>query len=85
MGEEPEEQREGSAENKARDDGKVESGVFAAMDDIAGETAKTKRELAAEVKEGADKDEENAENEESAAEFAEGVHERDCRRNEIKK
>jgi len=85
MREEPEEQRKCGAEDKAGDDGKVEGGVFAAADDIAGETAKTKRELAAEVEESTEENKEPAEEEESAAEFAEGVHEKYCRRNEIKK
>ena len=43
MGEEPEEERECRAENEAGDDGKIESGVFAAMDDVAGEFAEAKR------------------------------------------
>jgi len=59
--------------------------VFAAVDDVARETAEAQGELAAKVKESADNDQEDAKNEEHAAEFAEGVHERDSRRNEAKK
>jgi hypothetical protein len=70
----PEKEREGGAEYEAGDDGKVESGVFAAMDDIARETAEAQREFSAEVKQSADKDEESAENEDGAAQFAKGVH-----------
>jgi hypothetical protein len=54
VGEEPEKKREDRAEEQASDDGKVKSRVFAAMDDVAGKFSKTKRELAAEVKESAD-------------------------------
>ena len=59
--------------------------MFAAVDDVARQAAKAKGELAAKVKERAEEDQEDAENEEHAAEFAEGVHDRDSRRNEAKK
>jgi hypothetical protein len=48
--------------------------VFAAVDDIAGEAAEAEGELSAKVKKTANKDEESAENEEGAAEFAKRVH-----------
>jgi len=70
----PEEEREGGAEEETRDDGEVEGGVFAAMDDVAGEAAEAEGEFASDVKKGADRDEESAENEEGAAEFAKRVH-----------
>jgi len=85
MGEEPEEERKAKAEEEACDDGEIESGVLAAVDDVAGKAAEAKRELAAEVEKSADKDEEGAENEESAAEFTDGIHQRDCMRNEAEK
>ena len=85
MSKEPKEQRESGAEDEAGDDGKVEGRVFAAVDDVARETAEAQGELAAKVKESADNDQEDAKNEEHTAEFAEGVHERDSRRNEAKK
>jgi hypothetical protein len=85
MGEEPEEQRKCGAEDKAGDDRKVEGGVFAAVDDIAGETAEAEWKPAAEVKKGAYDNEEAAEEEESAAEFAKRVRKKDCRRNEVEK
>ena len=85
MGVEPEEQRESGAEDEAGDDGKVEGGVFAAVDDVARQAAKAQGELAAKVKESAENDQEDAQNEEHTAKFAEGVHERDSRRNEAKK
>ena len=74
MREEPEEEREDSAEEEAGDDREVEGGVFAAVDDVAGEAAEAQWEFSAEVKQSADKDQEGAENEEGAAEFAEGIH-----------
>ena len=74
MREEPEEQRECGAEEEAGDDGKVERGVFAAVDDVAGKFSQAERELCAKVKKSANKDEESAENEEGAAEFAKRVH-----------
>jgi hypothetical protein len=75
MSKKPEEERKAEAENEAGDDGEVESGVFAAVNDVAGKAAEAQREFSAEVKQSADEDQEGAENEESAAEFAEGIHE----------
>jgi hypothetical protein len=74
MGEEPEKQREKGAEEQAGNDGKVESGVFAAMDDVAGQSSKTKGKLAAKVEESADEREQPTQEEEGAAEFAERFH-----------
>jgi hypothetical protein len=85
MSDEPEEESEGGAEKEAGDDGEVEGGVFAAMDDVAREAAEAQREFAAEVQKSAEEDEECAENEEGAAEFAERVHKKDCKGNEVKK
>ena len=85
MGEEPEEEGEGGTEYEAGDNWKIKSGVFAAANDVTGEATKAERELAAEVEKSADKDEEGAENEESAAEFTDRIHQRDCMRNEAEK
>jgi hypothetical protein len=74
MSYEPEEDGEGSAEEQAGDDGEVEGGMFAAVDDIAGEAAEAEWEFSAEIEKSADEDEEGSENEQSAAEFAERVH-----------
>lgn len=74
MSKEPEEQGEAEAEGEAGDDGKVEGGVFAAVDDVSGETAETEGEFSAKVEKRAYDDEEAAENEKGAAEFAEGIH-----------
>ncbi len=48
--------------------------MFAAVDNIAGEFSQAERELCAKVKKSANKDEESAENEEGASEFAKWVH-----------
>ena len=85
VGEEPEEERKTEAEEEAGNDREVEGGMFAAVDDVAGEAAEAQWEFSAEVKQSADKDQEDAENEEGAAKFAEGFHGKECRRNEAKK
>ena len=74
VGEEPEEEREAEAQYEAGDDGEVESGVFAAMDDIAGEISETRREFSAEIEEGAEQHKKTTEKKDDAAEFAEGIH-----------
>lgn len=74
VGEEPEEKRKGDAQNEAGDDGEIKGGVFAAVDDVAGELAKAEGEFSSEIEEGAEEDEQTAEEQESAAQFAEGVH-----------
>ena len=76
MSEEPEEQRECGAEDKASNDGKVKSSVFAAVDDVPGEAAETEREFSAEIEKRAHKDEKAAEEEKCAPEFAKRVHAR---------
>jgi len=43
VGEEPEEEREGKAEDEAGDDGEVKRSMLAAMDDVSGKFAETKR------------------------------------------
>lgn len=57
MGEKPEEERKGKAENETGDDGEIEGGVFAAVDDVAGETAEAEGEFAAEIEKSAKEDE----------------------------
>jgi hypothetical protein len=49
VGKEPEEQRKSHAEDEAGDDREIESGVFAAVHDVAGEAAKMERELVSEI------------------------------------
>ena len=54
VGEEPEEKRKCPAEDKASNDREIESGVFAAMDDVAGEFAETEGKFAAEIEKSAE-------------------------------
>lgn len=74
MSDKPEEQSNGRAEEKAGDDGKIERGVFAAVDDVAWKATEAEGESSAEVKKRAHDDKEPAENEKRAAKFAEGIH-----------
>jgi hypothetical protein len=74
MGEEPEEQRKPKAEEEAGDDREIESGVLAAVEDIAGNAAKTQRKSSTEVEKCADEDEEPSQNEEGAAKITERIH-----------
>jgi hypothetical protein len=48
--------------------------VFAAVNDIAGETAKTERKATGEVESGADGGQDGREDEQGAAQFARGKH-----------
>jgi len=76
VGEEPEEKRKAEAEDEAGDDGEIKHGVFATMDDVAGEASETERKSRAEIKKCAEKDKEAAEDEQGAAEFAERIHQK---------
>src|SRR5713226_6816974 len=76
IGEEPQDERENDPNREAGDDGEVEGGVFAAVDDVAGEAAEAEGETCAEVEQGADDDDYGAEDQQEAAEVAERVHER---------
>jgi len=74
MSDQPEEQRNGRTEQQAGDDRKVEAGVLSAVDDVAGEAAEAEGKFSDEIKERAYDDEETAENEKGAAEFAGRFH-----------
>ena len=71
---EPEEERERGAEEKASDDGEVERGVFAAVDDVAGQFSQAEWKLASEIEKSSEKDEESTEEKKRAAGLAKGVH-----------
>ncbi len=72
--EEPEDERKGETENDTGDDREIKRGVFAAVDDVAGEFTEAEGKLAAEIKQRADDSEERSEDEKGAAKFAEGIH-----------
>jgi hypothetical protein len=74
MGDEPEEESEANAEGDGGCDREVERGVFAAVDDVAGETAEAEREFVGEIEECAGCDEDGSEDQECAAQVAGGVH-----------
>jgi hypothetical protein len=69
VGEEPEDKGKGGTEKKAGDDREIEGGVFAAMEDVARESAKAEREFCAEVEQCADDGEREAKQEKHAAEI----------------
>jgi hypothetical protein len=75
VGEEPEKERNSDAQKKASDDGKVKSGVFAAMHDVARKFSQAEGELVAEVQKGTDKNKKRSKEKKSAAEIAERLHE----------
>jgi hypothetical protein len=79
MGEEPEKNGEKNADDETRDDGKIKGDTLAAMDDVAGKMAEAEGEPATGVEEGADKTQQDAENQENAAKVAEGNHEESVR------
>lgn len=74
MRDEPENERKNGAEHDTGHDGEIESGVFAAMNDVAGKFSEAEGEFAAEEQKSPDDNEEAAKEEESAAEFAERIH-----------
>jgi hypothetical protein len=74
MGKEPEEKRKSGTDDETGDDGEIERGVFSAVDDVAREFAEAEGEFGPEVKQSADDDEDDAEQEKSAAEIAERIH-----------
>jgi hypothetical protein len=78
---EPKDKTKSSAQKEASGNRKVDGGVFAAMDDIAGETPETEGEARAEEEQPANDGDYAAENEERPAEFAERVHAPDSRTN----
>jgi len=81
VGEKPEKQGQGKTEKEAGHDWEIECSVFAAVNDVARETAKAERESPAEVEERTEEDKEDAQKEEHAAEFSQRIHKKDSRRN----
>ena len=60
MSEQPEKEGEDGAEDEAGDDGKIERGVFASMNDVAREAAEAERKFSAKIKECANERDESA-------------------------
>jgi len=65
---------EGNADHQTRHDWKVEGGVLAAMNDIAGQAAKAERQARSEIKHGSNDNANRAKNQKGPSEFAERVH-----------
>jgi hypothetical protein len=86
VGEKPEEEGQNDADDEASDDGEIERGVFAAMDDVAGEATEAEGETTVEIEESADDGDDGAKEKEGAAEFTEGDHRQIvARRSEVMK
>jgi hypothetical protein len=66
---EPEDQRQQNAQHDGGDDGEVEGGVLAAIDDVAGEASDGEVEASAEQKQQTEEDEEAAEGDQDFAEI----------------
>ena len=74
MPDEPEEQSKGRAEEQTGDDGEIEGGMFALVDNVTGKAAEAQGEFTAEVEKRAYDDEEPAENKKGAAKLADRIH-----------
>jgi hypothetical protein len=72
--EQPEKEREHNADKEARNNRKVERGVLAAVNNVAGKLSQSEREPGAEVEQGAQKNEGGAEDQKDAAKFTKGIH-----------
>ena len=71
---EPEEERKHDADDEAGHDREVERGVFAAVNDVAGQFSQAEWQLVPEIKKEPNQDEEPSEEEKRTAEFAKRVH-----------
>ena len=74
VADEPEEEGEAEAQQEAGDDGEIERGVLAAIDNVARKTAEAEGEFAAEIEERPNGDENDAGEKEEFTEVAERVH-----------
>jgi hypothetical protein len=70
MVDEPEKEAQRNADDETGDDGKVEGGVVAAMDDVARKAAKTEGEFAAEKEKCANEEQDSSEDEQGSAKLA---------------
>jgi hypothetical protein len=75
----PENQAEAGAQNNAGRNRKVKRGVFAFVNNVAGQSAQPKWQFAAEKKESAYKNQQSSGNQESPAKFAESFHGAQCK------
>lgn len=75
VGDEPKKERKHDAEEQASDDGEVESGVFALMDDVTGEFSDAEGKPVPEIEKDADQNKKRSEEDKRASEFAKRIHE----------
>ena len=75
MRDEPDEKGQRNAEKQTGNDGKVERGVFAAVNDVAGQFSQAEGEFVSEIENSSEKNKESTEEEKRATEFAERIHE----------
>ena len=73
-GKQPEKKREAGAQNEARDDREIESGVFPVVDDVPRKPPQSKWKFAAKIKKCTDNRDKAPEDEEPPAEFAGWIH-----------
>ena len=74
LGDKPKKKRKHDADHETGDDGKVESRVCAAMDDVAGQFSEAEGKLVAEIKKGTEKNEKSSEENQRTAEIAKRLH-----------
>lgn len=74
MRDEPEEQGKRDAEEQAGDDRKIESRVFAAVNDVAGQFSQAEREFVPKIKKGADQNDKPSEEDKRPPKLAERIH-----------
>jgi hypothetical protein len=75
LGKEPEKESQRQADENRGGDREIKSGVFTAVEDIARKAAEAEGEFGTEVEKEADGRQDQAEDNQHAAEIAEGVHE----------
>lgn len=73
-GNKPKQKAQAEAEEQARNNWKIECGVFAAMDDVAGKSSQAKGEPSAKVKQSPDKNKQASQEQQNAAQFAKWIH-----------
>jgi hypothetical protein len=71
----PQEQAEPHAENNAGHNRKIKRGVLAFVDDVSRQTSQTKWQFPAKIEERTKENEQAAQHQQHASEFARGIHE----------
>ena len=74
MRDEPEEERKHDADDKTGHDRKIERGVFAAVDDVAGQFSEAEGQFVPKIKKGTNQNKKRSEEDKRATEFAKRFH-----------